>query len=305
LPEIYRAVTPAVEEVAPGAAYIDLSGLEPLHGEPVRQIAQHVVDRATWELGLPLVGGLARNKVLACLAARHARPGQVFELAKDQEQQFLDAEPLGALPGMGRPAVTLLRDYGVGTVGDFGRLSEGAVVRLLGARARRLLAWARGEDSRPVRAGDRSDVEQSAAVTFPRDTLDYTAIVEAAHSLTDQLLFRVRRQSRLARVVWVRVTHSDLQEARTLCHLGHSTSLYPEVHRAVDDLLRCVLARRVRIRQLEIGLGRFVADQRQQSLFPNRRDRLAQLCWSVDEVWSKHGRIVLFGDDPSLRRGWV
>jgi hypothetical protein len=66
-----------------------------------------------------------------------------------------------------------------------------------------------------------------------------------------------------------------------------------------------VLARRVRIRRLEIGLGRFVADQRQQSLFPTRRDRLAQLCWSVDEVWSKHGRIVLFGDDPSLRRGWV
>ena len=66
---------------------------------------------------------------------------------------------------------------------------------------------------------------------------------------------------------------------------GQSTSLYPELHRAVEDLLRSVLARRVRIRRLEIGLGRFVADQRQESLFPDRRDRLAQLCRSVDQVW--------------------
>jgi hypothetical protein len=65
--------------------------------------------------------------------------------------------------------------------------------------------------------------------------------------------------------------------------------------------LRCVLARRVRVGRLEVGLGRFVADQRQLSLFPDRRDRLAQLCRSVDQVWSKYGRVVLFGDAPSLR----
>jgi len=301
---VYRNITPTVEEVGLGAAYLDLTGSQILHKGSAFQTATALVRQVQWELGLSPAGGLARNKVLARLAARHAAPGSVFELTPEEEAAFLDTEPIENLQGLPFRHAALLRDYGVPRIGDFGRLPESAVTALLGSAAGRLSAWARGEDNRPVRKTDQTLGGQSAGVTFPRATLDYAIILEAAQRLTDGLLFELRKQSRLIRTVSVWTVHSDQRERRAHRRFQRPTSVYPEIHRAVTNLLSRVLARRVRVQRIEVGLGGLEPDAGQRTLFSERRDRLADLCRSVDRVWAKHGRVILFGDAPSLRKGY-
>ncbi len=299
---LYRNVTSEVEEVRLGWAYLDLSGVGVLQEKSSHRATSELLEEVRRTLGLAVSAGLARNKTLARLAAHHAAPGTVFELRPENESRFLDAEPIENLPGLPFRHAVLLRDYGVSCIGDLGRIPEAAVNGLLGPRACQLSKWARGEDSRPVRRTDRADSEESAGVTFPRATLDYAIILEAAQRLTDGLLFELRKQRRLIRTVSVRTRHSDSRERHAHRRFQQPTAVYPEIHRAVTDLLSRVLIRRVRITGIDVGLGGFVLDPGQQILFPDRRERLIDLCRSVDRVWAKHGRVVLFGDAPSLRK---
>ncbi len=303
--QICRTVIPVMEHVDPGAVYLDLSGLELRHGLPVRNLVQSLVERAWSELQLPVLGGIGRSKVLAYLAARRARLAEVFEPTIDEEQSLLDTEPVGALPGLNRWAIALLHDYGVVTVGQLARLRERDALRLLGAGARDIFTWVRGADTWPGTTPLQANDNLSAGVTFPCDTLDYAIIIEAAQRLADRLVFLLRQQYRLARVVWVRVTYSDRRQARSVSPLSRPTSLYPEIHRAVLNALHSALARRVRVRRLEVGLSRFTLQCPQERLFLSQRDRLARLCSSLDVIWAKYGRVVFFADAPQLRQKWT
>ncbi|HPO10707.1 MAG TPA: hypothetical protein PLZ55_18665, partial [bacterium] len=210
--------------------------------------------------------------------------------------------PLQSLPGMESRIVRLLSDYGVQTVGEFAGLPEKMAVGLVGLRARQFLAWARGEDDRPVQPGRSDAGEHRASVTFPTDTLDYGAIVDAAYRLVDHGLFDLRQESRRVRLVRICVIHRDRRKSSASHRLKCATGLYPELHRIVERLLERVLARRVRIRVLEITLADLEQEDPQILLFPKGEDRLARLCRVLDGIWFKYGRILEFADTPALRK---
>ncbi|HOE10836.1 MAG TPA: hypothetical protein PLQ35_11410 [bacterium] len=297
----YRAIIPLVEEQGTGAAYLDLSGLESLYREPARERVRRIVESVSREMNVGLRAGLARNKVLAYLAACHALPGQVFELDMERESVFLESLPLRCLPGMEDGIVRLLSDYGVETVGEFGGLPEEMAVRLVGPRARQFLGWARGEDDRPVQPGRSEGMEHHASITFPTDTSDYGTIADAAYRLVDRSLFDIRQQFKKVGRVRVCVTHRDRRKSRASERLKQATGFYPELHRIVERLLQRVLTRRVRVHALEITLADLEPDDPQILLFSRGEEKLAGLCRALDAVWFKHGRILEFADTPALR----
>ncbi|HPO08813.1 MAG TPA: hypothetical protein PLZ55_09115, partial [bacterium] len=90
----YRAITPLVEQRGTGGAYLDLSGMESVYREPARQRLRRIVESAFQEMNVALSAGLARNKILAYLAACHSMAGQVFELDIERESVFLESLPL-------------------------------------------------------------------------------------------------------------------------------------------------------------------------------------------------------------------
>ncbi|MDE2482741.1 MAG: DNA polymerase Y family protein [bacterium] len=134
------AVTPLVEEVREGVAFLDMRGIA---GDAAQWIAQ--AEAALARFGLPLRIGAGPNKFCAYAAGWIAH-GTVLD--ERESAARLAPLPLDVLD-LDPNAQTRLHLLGVTTLGELARLPHGAFVRRFGRDAARWHAWARGEDRTP------------------------------------------------------------------------------------------------------------------------------------------------------------
>ena len=134
------AVSPLVDDVRPGLAYLDMRGIA---GEPPAWMAQ---TRAIVEaIGFPVRLGGGSNKICARAAAA-AGDGTVCP--DGGERALLAPLPLHVLdldPG----TLQRLRLLGVDRLGELAALPHGPFVRRFGPQAARWHDWARGIDATP------------------------------------------------------------------------------------------------------------------------------------------------------------
>jgi protein ImuB len=134
------AVSPHVEEAAPGLLFVDADGLSSLWGDG-RGVAQALVAQAA-RLGLWGKAAVASSQALAQLAAERG-PG-ALEVPEGQERAWLAAVPLRALPASAGLHETLA-GWGLATAGALARLPRDGVGTRLGEAGVRLHRLASGE----------------------------------------------------------------------------------------------------------------------------------------------------------------
>ena len=210
LVEAAEAVSPLVEETAPGVVYADLGGLEGLYPRPGD------LERALLADALPGLGaglgarlGVAGGRFTAYAAAHAAPPGEWRRIADEDAEAFLAPLPTQWLP-LGAAEQGWLRLLGLETLGDLAALSRHAVEAQFGPAGG--LAWlaARGRDPAPLRPRPfRERVRESAQAQPPLVSR------EAVERTVEQLLGRALRQPqmrrRFVRVVRVQATSEDEQ----------------------------------------------------------------------------------------------
>ena len=162
--EIFRDTTPIVEGISVDEAFLDVSGLRMIAGDP-EDIARRLRERVRDEVGLPISVGGARSKFLAKVASAACKPDGLRIVAPGTELAFLHPLPVRRLWGVGAVTERRLADAGISTVGDLAAL--GAFIA--GFRAGRVLAVeGLGEDARdggladPAGAGEQIGVVQAA-----------------------------------------------------------------------------------------------------------------------------------------------
>ena len=210
LVEAAEAVSPLVEEAAPGVVYADLGGLEGLYPRPGD------LERALLADALPGLGaglgaqlGVAGARFTAYAAAHAAPPGEWRRIADEDAEAFLAPLPTQWLP-LDAAEQGWLRLLGLETLGDLAALSRHAVEAQFGPAGG--LAWlaARGRDPAPLRPRPfRERVRESAQAQPPLVSR------EAVERTVEQLLGRALRQPqmrrRFVRVVRVQATSEDEQ----------------------------------------------------------------------------------------------
>lgn len=65
-----------------------------------------------------ILTGFGSNRLQARLATRKAKPAGKFYLRSQDIESFMSEIPLADLPGVGRAALTKLRNMGLNTCGD-------------------------------------------------------------------------------------------------------------------------------------------------------------------------------------------
>src|SRR6266446_5624204 len=143
--EAASAVSPRVEETAPGLVHLDASGLESLIGDD-RAVARAGVAAAE-RVGVRAAVGLAGSKSVAWLAARAAAAdltllatssgvgGGAFRVvAEDEQRDFLASLPLYALE-LPDELQDALRRFGLHTLGEVAALPPGPLAVRLGTEA--------------------------------------------------------------------------------------------------------------------------------------------------------------------------
>ncbi len=233
---IFREFSPTVEGLSIDEAFLDVGGMEHIHGSP-REIGAKLRAAVREQAGLPITVGIARTKFIAKIASGAAKPDGLLVVPPDGELDFLHPLPIEALWGVGKVTSKKLRGRGVKTVGDIAAMDPGTLDFLFGrGGGRRLHALANGRDDRQVehRARRRSIGAQRALSRKPRTRAELDAIVG---SLVDRVTPRLRKAGRTTRTVVLSIRFGDFTRITRSHTLAHPTTASNEIYDALRELL--------------------------------------------------------------------
>ena len=221
-------VSPVVEPVELGRAYVGTDGLEWLYGSP-QQIVKEI-QMLSAECGVrnaeckgkrreandPSLKfrtphsafriGWGRGKFVSWVAASRAKPGGSVIVRPGEERKFLASQRLAVLP-LDPDTHRRLLQLGVKTLGALVALPEEAVVSQFGRAGRRLWRLAAGLVSEPV-VGRVVPEPIVAALTFFTPVGERDLLAHALDKLVDRALGDPRRSGWRVQVVRV---HAELE----------------------------------------------------------------------------------------------
>jgi len=162
--------SPLVEPVSIDEAYVDVTGCERLHGDPVK-IAASIKQKIKENFKLTCSVGVGPNKFIAKIASDLEKPDGLSVIMPDQMPPFLESLPVHKVPGVGKTRRIQLDRMGIKTLGDVKKYSQEIIISRLGKFGRRILALADGIDDSPVITDDGYK-SVSTEETFGEDIAD-------------------------------------------------------------------------------------------------------------------------------------
>lgn len=229
-----EALTPLVLMQSIDEAVLDLAGTETLHHAPPAIVLNRLARRVETELGITISIGLGPNRLLAKLAAERGKPRGFFVFGKEAPQ-LLAPEPVGILPGIGPVQARRLAVMGIAQVGQLAALDERAALRL-GDEGPSLVARARGEDTRPVRAA-RESKSISAETTFAQDLREVAALEAELWHLCEKLGRRLKAEHQAAAGLVLKLKTAKFQLRTRSQRLANPTQLPETIFEAARALL--------------------------------------------------------------------
>jgi DNA polymerase-4 len=219
----------ALERVSIDDAYLEIRSLTIPADRLITEVAA-----AVWQAtGLRVSMGGGHSKLLAKLASTSAKPQGVRVISSEQQQAFLDALPVTALPGIGPVAAARLTEMGINTVAQLRAQPTRLLQRLLGlAAGSAAVAMAQGRDTRPV------GPSREAKTLSAERTMDYdvpaSQLVPVLDTVLDAAHHRLAESGAAARTVTVRLRNAQF------ITIGRSVSL-PQASTKLSELRSAAL----------------------------------------------------------------
>lgn len=271
--DLVTGFTPHVQAFPPDAVQLDLTSALRYFGRDPYELVQLVNMRLAAWFGVTTSAGLARNRMLAAMAASCAAPGRTVHIrgGQDAVDSWLYPQPVTALPGVGRATAETLHKYGLHTVGQVAGTPAATLQRLLGAGPARLLAdRARGHDPRPVTPLGRP-AHMTADRVLTHDCLDPAEHHRTVLDLAEQLGHRLRTGEQITGALALTVRYADRTATTRTRTLAEPTAHSPALIEAALGLLRSLGLQRARVRAYSLRSDRLLPAgraRRQLSLDP-------------------------------------
>lgn len=306
--EVFRNISPIVEPLSVDEAFIDVSGLRRVSGEPV-QIAARLRQEVRDRVGLPITVGVARTKFLAKVASQQAKPDGLLLVPPDAELEFLHPLPVRRLWGVGAKTAEKLQAHGIDTVAQVAELSESMLASMVGAAmGRQLFALSRNIDRRRVQTTRhrRSVGAQRALGRQRRTPAELDAVVVG---LVDRITRRMRAAQRTGRTVVLRLRFDDFTRVTRSHTMPRATSSTDAILVATRELV-CAAGPLITERGITL-IGFAVSNidsggaQQLELPFGGHTPDAIDLDAAVDQVRRRYGnsaltRGVLVGRDQGL-----
>jgi len=270
LTAVLRTYTPVVRAQGEDRFLLDLTGTERLWGGPdrVARRLQECLSRR-WKLAAAIGAGPSRTVARVAAAAAGA-PG-LLVVEPEQGSEFLNAQPVQRLPGVGPKTKAQLERYGFRTVGELAKVSQELLIETFGAYRGVLLSrLARGQDIEPLKV-KREINSLSREMPLPEDTLDAEQLESFVAYLCGRIALDLRRRKLAAHRVTLRVNYADGLPRQMNNTLPAASNLEIELAQTAQTLLKQLLPlRRVRIASLGVSVSRLRPASHQSALFDLR-----------------------------------
>jgi len=212
--EILERYSPIVEQVSIDEAYLDLTGVERLHGSPV-QIARRIKEEIRRVTSLSCSVGIAPNKFLAKVASEANKPDGLTIIPSREAAKVAQSLSTGKVPGVGKKTVDRLEKLKAITLGDLLALPEQTLLKSVGRFAHTLREFAEGRDDSPV--VPHTDAKSiSSEETFEENTNDFEVLRKELLLQAEEVGRRLRSNElkgstvtlKLRRADFIRITRS-------------------------------------------------------------------------------------------------
>ncbi len=273
--DLCREYAPAMESHL-DEAFCDLSGTQRLYAitnngitnssmknsgiiNTVPQVAQELVERVRREVGLGVSLGMGRNRMLAKIASKSAKPGGLRRIDPAQEEEFLKPLPVGLLPGVGPRTARVLAKLNIERIEDLRALSRDSLKAMFGQNGVLLYERCRGEDTRVI---SRREIPRSISreTSFHEDTISIEEIEGMLHYLCERAANTLRKLGLKACRVEVKLRYADFQPVAGGRTLPTPTQIDGELLDVALGLRRSLHTRRAALRLVGVTLSKLVPD---------------------------------------------
>ena len=221
--DILEGFTPEVRILSVDEASLEISGILWRYGTPVA-VGQAVKDMITCRCNLPSTVGIARNRLVAKVAADTSKPDGLRYLVPGSEAAYLAPFPVSKMCGIGPATEVALGKLGLKTLGELAVASEELMKLRLGVLGPWMVQMARGEYVGRMQQDDaRGSDEKSMGHerTFGKPVTDHSELKGWVVALAEMVARRVRNGAMVGRVLTMKLRYSDFD---TL----HHQSVMPE-----------------------------------------------------------------------------
>ncbi|WP_137178730.1 DNA polymerase IV [Roseomonas sp. AR75] len=232
---LMEALTPLVQPLSIDEAALDLSGTATLHKAPPAVVLARFARQVEREIGITVSIGLARNRLLAKLAAERDKP-RGFAVLGSEAAEWLADKPVGLLPGVGPALARRLEGAGFTRLGQLALLDPREAARRFGEEGPGLVARARGEDARRV-TPDREAKSISAETTFDTDLRTLAELERPLWRMCEKLARRLKEKDLAAGGVVLKLKTAGFETRSRHARLARATRLPETLFRAVQPLL--------------------------------------------------------------------
>jgi DNA polymerase-4 len=285
---ILRRYTDALEPISIDEAFLDVTGSIALFG-PGEQIARSIKGAIRSEVNLTASVGVAATKLVAKVGSDLRKPDGLVVVPPGHEPAFLAPLPISRLWGVGPSTATVLREYGVATIGDLAALPIDVLVRRFGKHGASLHDRALGVDPDPVSGRDPAK-SVGHEHTFDVDTSDQEFIERTLLAMAEGVSGRLRTAGLRAGTVAVKIRDTTFRTITRQGPLSPPTDMTEPIWRGALELARPEL-RGMKVRLVGVTCSNFEGND-QLGLFeeaPPDRVRKRRAIEAADTIRKRYG----------------
>ena len=290
--EILEKYSPVAVQVSIDEAYLDLTGLERLHGSP-EQIARRIKEEIRRLTSLSCSVGIAPNKFLAKVASETNKPDGLTIIPSREAAKVAQSLPVGKIPGVGKKTVDRLEKLKVITLGDLLTRPETVLLKAVGKFAYTLLEFAKGtDDSAVVSHTDAKSI--SSEETFEENTNDFEVLRKELLVQAEEVGRRLRRNELRGSTVTLKLRRADFVRITRSISFSEPTDSTKAIYGRALGLLEAVdLSEKFRLIGIAVsGFGRTQGAAAQLNLFggeSRRGESWREVEKAMDSITEKFG----------------
>lgn len=235
--QFLSSYTPDVEKASIDEGYLDMTGH--LAGSQTLEVAEEIQNRIRTVFGIPCSIGIAPNKFLAKMASNMKKPLGITVLRERQLAVKLWPLMIEKMHGIGPKTAEQMKKLGIRTIGQLAAANREDVEAHFGVYGSRLLAYARGDDERPV---DPSAWERyksiGHSVTLPADTRSFPEISGTISTLSQKLAEKIRLKHIVSYELSVMIRYRDWETVTRQQSLFQPLYTKQEIEKCALNLFR-------------------------------------------------------------------
>jgi len=290
LMELLKEYSPKVEQFSIDEAFLDMTGMEKLFGEP-REAAERLKNRIRDTFGFTVNIGVSTNKLLAKMASDFEKPDKVHTLFPEEIPEKMWPMPVGELFFVGRATENRLSQLGIRTIGDLANTDVKILKSYLKRHGEVIWEFANGRDVSLVEAEPPENKGYGNSTTIAFDVTDEKTAKLVLLSLSETVAARLRKHGKKAELISVSIKNNELHTVSHQAVLPVPSDItyeiYREACRLFDELWDQSPIRHLGIHTGKLGEG----GARQLNIFDHTDyEKLEKLDAALDKIRNRHGQ---------------